>query len=392
VLLFNLKFAEATLTCTRFEPRPLISLSENIASDPISLSPYELQSFAFVMQPGTRVICDTTGDNGDADLYLRWDAAPDIDLFLYDCVSGGSGSVESCAVENPGFATVLWATIVPYSSFTDVTITCRSTSAVSAIALTAASASDRLSLPTGLSQTFVLDVGSVSSTVVCETLCDNGDADMYVRVDAEPSISSGLYDCDSAGSASIEECIVSDLEEATLLFVTVTAFFSFEDLTLTCSSITDTVKARPVLDLVDGVPSESFSLHTNQVQELTLQIDPSTDALCTTSGNNGDADLFVRWDTAPNIGQLLFDCVSNDALSNESCRVLNPGNATAIWASVFTFSNFDDLSVTCTSTQLAARVPVPTGETSGATSLSFVLTLVLAGSLLPLWWFMGQFG
>jgi hypothetical protein len=347
------------------------------------------------MQPGTRVICDTAGDNGDADLYLRLNAEPSLDQFLYDCRSAGTGSVESCAVEDPGFATVVWATIAPYSSFTDVTITCRSTSAVSAIALTLASASNKISLSTGLTQTFVLDVGSESSTIVCETMCDNGDADMYLRVNSVPSISSRLYDCSSAGSTSVEECIVSDLEEATLLFVTVSAFSSFEDLTLTCSSITDIAESRPVLAMVDGVPSEPFSLLTNQVQRLTLQIQSGADAICTTSGVDGDADMFVRFNTAPTVDQFLFDCVSNGALSNETCRVSNPGNATAIWASVVAYTSFVDLVVTCTSTQLAtpetsspppSSKPTSSPVTSGAIPLSVAIALLLAGSLLPLWW------
>jgi hypothetical protein len=378
----------------------------------------ELQSFTFVVQSGTRAICETACDNGDADLYLRWNAEPDFDMFLYDCVSAGTGSIESCAVEDPGLATVLWVTIVPHISFTDATITCRSLPTVSPIALTDASSSSPLSLSTGLSQTFVLNVQSLSSTVVCETLCDNGDADIYVSVDAEADISSGLYDCSSTGSTSVEECIVSDLEEVTLLFVTVSAFVSFEDLALTCFSITEIVELRPMLDLADGVQSESFALLTNQVQELSLQTDPSSDAACTIFGDNGDADLFVRWDTAPNIDLFLFDCVSNDALSNETCRVVNPGNATAVWASVFAFSSFDDLTVTCTSTQAADATlpptqaptlvapepdvtPLPTrspsskptsspttggGAPSGATPVSFILSLVLTGSLLPLWW------
>jgi hypothetical protein len=159
--------------------------------------------------------------------------------------------------------------------------------------------------------------------------------------------------------------MVPDLQEAALLFVSVSAFASFEDLTLTCSSITEIVEARPVLDLADGVQSESFSLLANQVQELTLQTDPSSDVVCTTSGDNGDADLFVRWDTAPNIDLILFDCVSNDALSNETCRVMNPGNASSIWATIFAFSSFDNLTVACTSTaNFTANNTAYTGDNS----------------------------
>jgi vibriolysin len=154
--------------------------------------------------------------------------------------------------------------------------------------------------------------------------------------------------------------------------------------------------------LADGVPSEPFSLLTNQVQRLTLQIESGADALCTTSGVNGDADMFLRFNTAPNIDQFLFDCVSNNAFSNETCRVLNPGSATTIWASVVAFASFVDLIVTCTSTQLAATTPTPIPETdaspppsskptsspvtSGAIPISFVRALLLFGSLLPLWW------
>jgi hypothetical protein len=400
---------DATLTCTRSIPPPPINLFESIPSGPITLSLGELQSFTFVIRPGTRVICETAGDNGDADLYLRWDAEPDFELFIFDCVSAGTGSVETCALDDPG-STVLWATIRPYISFTDVTITCTSSSRVSAIALAEGFPSSPISLSAGLSQTFLLDVRSVSSTVACETLCDNGDADVVVRVDAEPDISSQIYDCVSAGTTSIEECVVSDLEEATSLFVTVLAFVSFEDLTVTCSSIEVIGEDFPVLDLVDGLPSEPFSLLENQVREFKLQTDQSAGALCTIIGDNGDADLFVRWDAAPDLDEFLFDCVSNDAFSIDTCRVLNSSNATSIWASVVAFSSFDDVTVTCTRTQAGEPTPAPTppltretttpsptpsskpptsqDSTSAASPpVGLRLTIALIGTLLSLaWW------
>ena len=99
-----------------------------VASEPISVATGELQSFTLDVSPDSRVTCETTGETtGDADLYVRYNAAPAIADGIYDCASYSStDSNEACALNAPGDALVLWATIQGWSAAENVILTCTS--------------------------------------------------------------------------------------------------------------------------------------------------------------------------------------------------------------------------------------------------------------------------
>jgi hypothetical protein len=81
--------------------------------------------------PGSWVTCESTGEiTGDADLYVRYNAAPVIADGIYDCASYSStDSNEACALVAPdGDASVLWATIQGWSAAENVILTCTSNS------------------------------------------------------------------------------------------------------------------------------------------------------------------------------------------------------------------------------------------------------------------------
>jgi len=124
---YNGPVSDAVVTCTsRFgmgtlqptvEPSSVIELVDGVPSEPLSLDTVgQVQSYTLITSPDADVVCETfsDGDGGDADLYLRWGMAPDLDLFIVDCFSEFEGSNELCSATNPGGATVLWATVYAF--------------------------------------------------------------------------------------------------------------------------------------------------------------------------------------------------------------------------------------------------------------------------------------
>jgi hypothetical protein len=98
------------------EPGSVISLADVVASELFSLTASEAQSFTLSIQPGATVVCATDGDNGDADLYLRWGAEPDFNDGIFDCSSNGFESNEMCEVVDRSSTSVLWATVIAFGS------------------------------------------------------------------------------------------------------------------------------------------------------------------------------------------------------------------------------------------------------------------------------------
>jgi hypothetical protein len=138
------------------------------------------------------------------------------------------------------------------------------------------------------------------------------------------------------------------------LFLTVVAYTQFSDLTLICSSFSDD-SVEPPLQLSAGVASAPIQLGTNQVQDFLVDTADLSDVSCSLEGNSGDADLFLRWSEHPVLDARfpIYDCSSEGETSIESCEVVNPGNATALWARIFAFQSADDVVITCTPEPLA---------------------------------------
>jgi PKD repeat protein len=91
---------------------PVTGLSSNIGGK----LPFTLE----VPADATSLHFSTTGNNGDADLYVKFGAPATLDDF--DCVSGSATAVEDCDIPNPQAGT--WhAMVYAYSSLTNITLT-----------------------------------------------------------------------------------------------------------------------------------------------------------------------------------------------------------------------------------------------------------------------------
>jgi hypothetical protein len=102
-------------------------------------------------------------------------------------------------------------------------------------------------------------------------------------------------------------------------------------------------------------------------QRYTLEVLAGDTVTCSTSANNGDADLYVRFgaeaETNPNSTNNA--CSSYSSTSNESCTTGGAPADDTMWAGVQAYTAYSNLSVTCTITP-----GTPGGCTDQGTSCS----------------------
>jgi|GEM_PF-6155017 len=181
---------------------------------------------------GTGVAVVLAGGSGDADLYVRLDAAPTTST--YDCRSNGYSNSESCNLSGSG----TWHIMVRgYSTFSGADLTANVTSCSGGGSCTPVCSGDQCGQDDGCGGTCgatdantcgmcgnaacgscqpVNDSGlsgsggtefhyTITGTDVAAALSGGtGDADLYVRLGAEPTTST--YDCRSNGYTNSEAC------------------------------------------------------------------------------------------------------------------------------------------------------------------------------------------
>jgi hypothetical protein len=82
--------------------RPVIELSLGFSSAPLYLVPEERQVYRLgISEVNENVVCTTSGDEGDADLYVNLDSPPSFSSSDC-CISRTAGSIESCGRSTTG--------------------------------------------------------------------------------------------------------------------------------------------------------------------------------------------------------------------------------------------------------------------------------------------------
>lgn len=88
-----------------------------------------------------------------------------------------------------------------------------------------------------------------------------------------------------------------------------------------------------------------------------MSVSPGSTVTCSTTGNNGDADLYVRFDDDPdaNPNSVGNDCMSYSSNSNEVCTTsAAPSTAQQVKVKVHAWTAFSNLAVECTEYKLGS--------------------------------------
>jgi len=102
--------------------------------------------------------------------------------------------------------------------------------------------------------------------------------------------------------------------------------------------------------LTDGVPLNGQSGVTGDIQQYTLGVAAGDSVTCSTSCNNGDADLYLRFgaEAVANPNSSYNECSSYSSDSNESCTTSAASSADTLYAAVHAYATYTDLTITCT--------------------------------------------
>lgn len=163
----------------------------------------------------------------------------------------------------------------------------------------------------------------------------SGDVDLYVNSGSKPTLNN--HTCRPWKNGNNEQCTFTSLS-AGQYHVGLHGYSAYSNVKLTLSY--DDQGGNNDLNLTN------LSASAKTWKQYTLQVPAGASSFnVETIGNSGDADLYIRYGSAPTTGS--FDCDSTSSNSNEQCRMNNP-QAGTWYIGVYAWSAFSGLTLKTT--------------------------------------------
>ncbi|HYV48166.1 MAG TPA: M4 family metallopeptidase, partial [Myxococcaceae bacterium] len=210
-------------------PPPPTPLTNGVPVTGISASTGQAKYYSLVVPAGQTTLTFTiSGGTGDADLYVKAGASPD--LSTYDCRPYATGNSETCTFNNPA-ATTWYVMLNAYATFSGVTLTGTygTGGGGGGSALSNGVPVTGLSAATGVNLNYTMAVPSGASNLSFSISGGTGDADLYVKFGSAPTTTS--YDCRPYVTGNAETCSFATPQVGTY-YVMVRAYASFSGVTL----------------------------------------------------------------------------------------------------------------------------------------------------------------
>ncbi|MGO1003657.1 pre-peptidase C-terminal domain-containing protein [Lysobacter sp. CA196] len=171
---------------------------------------------------------------------------------------------------------------------------------------------DNISGATDSNRYWTLVVPPGASKLRFATSGYSGDADLYVKYGSAPTTSS--YDCRANLGSGAETCNIPTAQAGTY-HVMVNGWSAFSGMRLVGSYDEGGADA-----LVNGVAKTDISGAARSYRFWTMQVPSGASELqFATSGYSGDADLYVKYGSAPTPTN--YDCRANLGSTSETCRI-----------------------------------------------------------------------
>ncbi len=231
----------------------------------------------------------TTGGTGDVDLYVRRGALPTITS--YDYRPYKVGNEETVSVANPTAGT--WYVMLRgYADYAGVTVKATYSAAVTIVTLANGVPVTGLSGAAASEKFFKIDVPAGQLKLEISMSGGTGDADLYVKKDALPTMTSYDYRPYLIGS---EEAVTVNNPTAGSWYIMVKGYAAYSGLTLVAS-----YSGGIGEELQNGVPVTPISGTQNSERVFRIQVPAGqTNLEIAAWGGTGDADLYVKFGARP---------------------------------------------------------------------------------------------
>jgi hypothetical protein len=109
------------------------------------------------------------------------------------------------------------------------------------------------------------------------------------------------------------------------------------------------ILVREDLSVGDGIPTDPLTLFQGQAQTYIFAAAPGIRrrVTCSIAGDNGDADVYMRSSSPPDLTELFYDCADLREGSNEVCFTDNGKGS--IYVTVYAYEAFENVVLTCVS-------------------------------------------
>jgi leucyl aminopeptidase len=192
---------------------------------------------------------------------------------------------------------------------------------------------------------FTFEVPADATSLNFITNGGSGDADLYIRFGAAPTLS--VYDCKSTSSSSNETCDVTSIETGTY-HVMVHAWNQISNVSLTANYDSTTIPPDDTNFLQNSVPKTNLTGARYENLEYIMVVPAgASNVKFTINGGSGDADLFVKLGSKPTSSN--YDCRPYIGGNNESCNLNNGGGT--YYLMINGYAAFSGLSLTGSYTQ-----------------------------------------
>jgi serine protease len=201
-----------------------------------------------------------------------------------------------------------------------------------------------LSASTGGELRYTMEVPAGATNLSFAISGGTGDADLYVRFGSAPTTSA--YDCRPYLSGNNETCNIAAPQAGTY-HVMVRAYSAFSGVSLV-GNYTEAAPP-PSNELQNGVARTGLAATTGNVIRYTMVVPAGARNLSfVMSGGTGDADLYVRFGSAPTTSA--YDCRPYRSGNNETCSFATP-QAGTYHVMVRAYSSFSGVSLVGSYTQ-----------------------------------------
>jgi vibriolysin len=183
---------------------------------------------------------------------------------------------------------------------------------------------------------FTMAVPAGATNLTFNTSGGSGDADLYVKYGSKPTLQD--YDCRSITSSSTESCTMGNIQTGTY-HVMVEAWNAISGVSLVGSYSTDGDNSN---SMDNGVPKSGLSASTGDEMMFTMDVpEGSSNVTFTMSGGTGDADLYVKFGSAPTDND--YDCRPYLYGNNETCTGSSSGGT--YYARILAYSSFSGVNI-----------------------------------------------
>ncbi|MFC5527408.1 pre-peptidase C-terminal domain-containing protein [Rhodanobacter ginsengisoli] len=192
---------------------------------------------------------------------------------------------------------------------------------------------------TGAQLFYTVVIPAGASNLVISTSGGTGDADLYTKFGSNPTLSS--YDCRPYITGNNESCTVASPQAGTY-YVMLNGYAAFSGVSIKATWSTGGGGGGNVLS--NGVAATGLSATTGNSVAYTMVVPAgATNLKFVISGSSGDADLYVKFGSAPTTSS--YDCRPYLTGDNETCTISNV-QAGTYYVMVRAYQSYSGVSLT----------------------------------------------